>query len=478
MLQYADDEILARYQGRADAMKSSVLNTPNMDLSTIRGTVYYVSANGNDTTDGRSPATAFRSIGRLKQLKLNDGDAVLFRRGDLFRGSSWELPDGITVSAWGKGEKPTICASPQDFADPSIWLPTEYPGIWRCAVPLENVGLITFDHDPQTLGKYDVLCGWLVCPVVDAPSDPVTGQCPPAFTEKPPLHLKNDLEFWTDNQNKILYFRSDRNPGERFHRIEIAPGEHALQAWGKRNVTIDNLHVTLAGKHGISGMDDTDLEVTNCVLDYIGGSLLWEQCPFSPNRKNVRFGNAIEIFGGCSGYRVFNNWIYQIYDTGITHQCNDQKDKFVTHENVEYRDNLIEFCFWSIEYYNTRNKYGITRNIYVHDNFCRFGGDGWGCRLRKHVTPMYSLSFDADENEKYVTENNVFQFSRGFIVFVYGKKQDPAGFVFKHNTYIQYEDQFFSRIFDIKSSVADAEKTMREIFHEEDADLYVVKKQN
>jgi len=456
--------ILAEYQAKADAMKQTVLNAP--DMTDFRGTCYYVSESGDDTNDGLSPETPIRSIARVKQLSLRSGDAVLFRRGDLFRGSSWDIPSGVTVSAWGQGAKPTICGSQRDFADPALWQETEHAGIWRCTVPLENVGLITFDHDPREVGKYDVLCGWLVCPVVDTPK----GAC--VFPEPPPLQLKNDLEFWTDDKTKTLYLRSDRNPGERFHEIEIAPGEHTIKVWEKRDITIDNLHVTLAGRHGISGSGNVNFEVKNCVLDYIGGSVLWEQCPGNPDRKNVRFGNAVEVYTGSNDFRVHDNWIYQIYDTGITHQCNDTKSE-VTMQDVEYWGNLIEYCYWSIEYYNCRNKYGVTKDVYVHDNFCRFGGAGWGCRLRPN-TPMYSLSSDADETSNYVTENNVFQFSNGYIVFVYGKKHDLSGFIFRHNTYIQYEDDGISWIRGVKTPFSDGAALMREMFGEDDARLIAI----
>lgn len=477
-MQYADDVLLSQYQAKADAMKSAVLNASGMNPAAVRGTVYYVRADGDDAADGLTPSTAFRSLERVKNLVLKDGDAVLFRRGDLFRGNSWEVPDGVAVSAWGEGAKPTLCGSSQNYADPALWIQTEHPGIWKCTVPQENVGLITFDHDPKTTGKYDVLCGWLVTPAVDLPPPPdVPGPVHSlyVFPDPPPLQLKNDLEFWTDDKAKTLYLRSSRNPGERFHDIEIAPGKHGILVRDKRDITLDNLHITLFGRHGISGWGNVNFEVKNCVLDYIGGSVLWEQCPFNPAWKFVRFGNAVEVLASCDGFRVHDNWIYQIYDTGITHQSNDTRYD-VRMRNVEYWNNLVEYCYWSIEYYNCRNKSNITENIHVHDNFCRFGGDGWGCRLRKHITPMYAVSFDADETRNYVTENNIFQFSRGYIVRVGGRKHDPSGFLFRHNTYIQYEDGWFSWILDDRTPAAGCEKQMRDMFREEDPRLFLVKK--
>ncbi|MBO5959645.1 MAG: right-handed parallel beta-helix repeat-containing protein, partial [Lentisphaeria bacterium] len=343
-----DSAMLKCYQEKADAMKRSCLAAEDPDPAGFSGTCYYVSENGNDDHDGLTPETAICTLAKVADLPLQTGDAVLFQRGGLFRGTVVTVTGG-TYSAYGVGAKPVICASRQNYADPALWMETCIPDVWRCTLPLNNVGLITFDHNPRTIGKYDALLGWLL------PGHDADGY----------RHLEQaaDLEFWCNLETQTLYLKSvGANPGERFGRMEIAENVHAFRMWGGvSQVTIDNLHITLCGGHGVSAMWDVyGLEVRNCIFDYIGGSL-W--------RYLIRYGNAVEIFGGSHDYHVFNNWIYQIYDTGITHQCNDCKDLDVTQEYVEYHDNLIEYCFWSIEYYNQRNRFGITRNIYVHDNF-------------------------------------------------------------------------------------------------------------
>ena len=415
----ANPAFLAQYQAKADAMKESCLKSGNTDLSSITGTCYYVSENGDDANDGLTPATPIRTLEQVNALSLQSGDAVLFRRGDMFRGTVVAC-SGVLYSAYGEGAKPVICASRQNYADPALWVETCIPDVWRCTLPMNNAGLITFDHDPRTIGKYDAQLGWLL------PGHDADGY----------RHLEQaaDLEFWCNLETQTLYLKSvGANPGERFGRMEIAENVHAFKLWnGVGQVTIDNLHITLCGGHGVSAMWDVyDLEVRNCIFDYIGGSV-WSVA------RLIRYGNAVEIFGGCHNYHVFNNWIYQIYDTGITHQCNDCKDLDATQENVEYHDNLIEYCFWSIEYYNSRNRYGITRNIFVHDNFCRFGGDGWGCRLRKERIPMYSFGYPADETENYRTENNIFELSSGYI-YLHGAFVEPEGALsFRGNTYIQH----------------------------------------
>jgi len=225
----------------------------------------------------------------------------------------------------------------------------------------------------------------------------------------------------------------------------------------------------MTGAHGISAFSNKNMRVQNCIFDYIGGSV-WSK------PRLIRYGNAVEIYGGCSGYYVSNNWMYQIYDTGITHQCNDQKTLDVTQENVEYWNNLIEYCFWSIEYYNMRNKYGITQNIYVHDNFCRFGGLGWGCVLRKKSTPMYSFGVPAEETRNYRTENNIFQFSEGYILN-HPHPLEPAGSLFfKGNTYIQWSDGMLAKWGNdvIPFEEGKASRFLKEVIGEENVKLIII----
>ena len=75
-----------------------------------RISTYYVSSNGNNKDDGRSPATAWRTIDKINDLKLNPGDSVLFEAEKVFTGNlqfdrydlgTSEKP--ITICSYGKG---------------------------------------------------------------------------------------------------------------------------------------------------------------------------------------------------------------------------------------------------------------------------------------------------------------------------------------------------------------------------------------
>ena len=425
---------LEKFEIKADLMKDRVLSSTDPLPESFPGKCYYFSSEGCDNNDGLSPEKSLKSLEMVEQLPLEPGDAVLFRRGDLFRGSVNCNKNGITFSAWGSGDKPVICGSKRNYADPSLWVKSSVPGIWECTVPLKNVGVVSFDHDPRTIGKYDVLLGYSI------PREPEM--------EPIPYHLKKDLDFCNDLDTDLLYLKSEENPGIRFSRIEIGEMIHLFCFRGefREDLTVDNLHITMTGGHGISFVMHKGGEVKNCVFDYVGGSVLWRNggSIMSP-LKNIRFGNAIESYGTCRDFKVRNNWIYQIYDTGITHQFHHNHDVVCTQERLEYSDNLIEYCFWAIEYYNYDGKYCITRDISVHDNFCRFGGTGWGCTpLRWRMSPMYCFLSHSDELENYRTERNIFQFTRGYIYKHFPPVAPDGGLIFKDNIYIQYSGENFA----------------------------------
>lgn len=425
----ADADYLASLDEKADKMKQSVLGTVSDYTIGDGGKIYYFAENGDDSNDGLTEKTPFKTLSKLSDLLLRSGDVVLFRRGDTFRGNI-TAAEGVTYSAWGEGDKPTINASKMNYASPELWQETSHENVWMCTKTLVNVGIVTLDHSGE-YGKYDELVG----------IRKVAGR--DGFGSA--ADMKNDLEVWSDLDTNRLYFYSDKgNPGERFSSIEIGERGNAILVLVP-DVTVDNLHITLTGSHGVGAGTTKNLTVRNCVFDWLGGSILT-----GFDGANVTgFGNAVEVYGGVEGYHVYNNWIYQIYDTGITHQFSyDQSTERNIMADIEYNDNLIEYCFWSIEYYNMSagtGTYRETQNVYVHDNFCRFGGEGWGCKGRESSAPMYCLAAGPDKTENYVTENNIFDRCLGYLISTYSENTADE-YVFRSNTYVQPKGAVFARV--------------------------------
>lgn len=103
--------------------KDTKVYCENADMRLIRNTAppiiseggkaYYIdSENGNDLNSGESAEKAWKSIYRLRDCTLSDGDSILLKRGAVYGGTLYiknlNPENEISVSAYGEGEKPVI----------------------------------------------------------------------------------------------------------------------------------------------------------------------------------------------------------------------------------------------------------------------------------------------------------------------------------------------------------------------------------
>ena len=378
---------VAAFQGFADVGEASlrakkeerireIRSTPDMPVPP-GATVYYVSSfNGDDSADGRTEKTAWRTLKRLNAEKMPENAFVRFERGGVYRGFV-RGRQGVTYAAYGKGAKPCIVGSPENAAVPSKWKATDVPGIWSYRIGNRDVGTVVFDDGDTHALK--VLLG----------TDLKTGK-PVDHKRKTPFSgyrdLKGDLMFWHDYRGSgELYLVSGKNPGERFRRIEFLVRQHGfIIDKVTDDVTLDNLEIRYVGAHGVSavGICRRNLVVRNCVFEWIGGSIQTEN--FRGSGNPVRFGNGVEIYGGCDGYVVSNCYFRQIYDAGVTHQYGIMEAWKVGHQkNVRYEDNVFEKCNYSVEYFLTADAANPStmENILVARNLMFDAGFGY-CRQR------------------------------------------------------------------------------------------------
>lgn len=101
-------------------------------------TTYYISqSGGNDNNNGTSQATPWKTIAKLNSIKFAPGDAILFKRGDIWSDECWypkgngnySLCQWITVDAYGTGNKPQFRAGSK-FAT-VYFEPDTFTGGWK-----------------------------------------------------------------------------------------------------------------------------------------------------------------------------------------------------------------------------------------------------------------------------------------------------------------------------------------------------------
>jgi len=126
-----------------------VTDTPPIET---QGNTYYVDAlNGNDNNDGLTEASAWQTIAKVNEniTGLSGGDTVLFKRGEVWKGTSLNIHDAyglsdanIVFGAYGSGEKPIISSVTTRSHN---WIDTG-GNIWKATnPPADNPGRLLID---------------------------------------------------------------------------------------------------------------------------------------------------------------------------------------------------------------------------------------------------------------------------------------------------------------------------------------------
>ena len=441
-------EVIKEVDALADSLRKEIMESPT--TVTVTGKSYYVSEkNGDDSNDGLSPEKPWKTLKNVNEGPVTYHDGVFFERGGIYRGQI-VCRAGVTYSAYGKGEKPRIYASPENGADADKWTLLEgTENIWVYATKMKDIGLIVFNEGE--------------CHSVKRIPSFVNGKYVKRYQRDVEFDvvrdLANDLDhFCSHNVNPdngfpaitepgTLYLRCDKgNPGKVFSSIEFCARNNVVQVGGWFHVHVDNLAIMYGGCHGVGAGTCTGLHVTNCYFGWIGGCI-----QFYVNRPDtnghgtvVRYGNSIEIYGGCDDYICDHNYIYQAYDAGMTHQLSRGGEHDCRQKNIKYTRNLVEYCTYSLEYFlgmpDSINGIRFQQNILVKDNIFRYAGFGFGEQRPEYDCPAAHIKGWDHFNpldENYVYEGNIFDRSRNMMIHCgAGKKQWLPKF--RNNIFIQY----------------------------------------
>ncbi len=400
-----------------------IRSTPNTDISGITGKIIYVSSSeGNDNNDGLSEKTPVKTILKANYL-MGNGGAVLLKRGDLWR-EPFTAKATSLYSAYGSGAKPIVYGSPENAADPEKWYLVYENAetgalIWRYAnESLTDIGTLVFNEGEGFAAKE--------IPTSVGAKFVVRTNTAKEFDYKE--QLDKNFEFFHAANSSVsgnvinassatgpLYLRCDNgNPGKVFDSIELNQKGHIITVGGN-GVTIDNLCLKYTGSHGISSGTVKNLTVTNCEIGWIGGSIQSYNANGNTNGSATRFGNGVEIYGGCDGYKISNCYVYECYDAGVTHQLSGRTTSGDYREdNIEYSDNLITNCVYSIEYFLGMPNNGTQavregKNVLFKNNVLRRAGFGFGS-VRPDTGNQRHIRSGSSENmfSNYRIEGNIF----------------------------------------------------------------------
>ena len=488
----ATKEFLEQTDALFENRKQEILNTK--DEIKITGSAFYVANDGDDSNDGKSIDTPWKTIEKVNEAELSPGDGVFFKRGDIFRGSV-KASTGVTYAAYGQGDKPKLYSGPQNLADKELWeLYDKEHNIWKLKIELRDAGALVFDDGKAHTRK--MIPSFKNGNFVHRNNPDIIFDMARDLNEDLDLYWLYKGEFSEDEEPLILYtpeslgevyLRCDKgNPAEVFSSIEALLRINGIRLPGTNDVTIDNLCIKYVGAHGIGGGTlIKGLTVTNCEFGWIGGSIQhFNTNAKDPARRGIitRFGNAIEIWGLCENYKANNNYIYEVYDAGITHQFRVTSKSMM--ENIEYKDNLIEKCVYGIEYFLDQSEdetESRIRNCVMENNFIRFSGYGWGRQRYNPDTPAAIKSWNhTNMAENFVIKNNIFD--RGTYNFLHlCAITDEHCPTVDNNTYIQILGDPLGRFGGYSNTNPpihkfdmDAEQKINNIFGDKNAKVYYI----
>ena len=369
---------------------------------TYTGKAYYVSNSGNDANDGLSPETAWATLDRVNSSMTQDedpiaeGDAIFFERGGFWRGHImiW-WTGGVTVSAYGEGEKPIITSSPESGAHEEKWqLVHEGENgekIWKFYRDMTDTGMIVLNDETSA---QRVTPRWTGSEWIDWDGTPFDVKTDLAknldyFVDIGGL-MPGTTEFY-DYQGRpypsygALHLRCDEgNPGAVFESVEFASIEVHPNDLTYINCvfslepgfTLDNICVKYYPMGG--SVNPNNGVVQNCEFAWGGGCVQFVQNGYITGRMgDALFGSWQE---NCT---VRSNYFHDLFSQAMIIEGNIDHGNGVPIRNVTFADNLV-INSAGLNYQQERGGFEnlqITGNIFLtnerHWAMAYSWGGGW-----------------------------------------------------------------------------------------------------
>ena len=485
------EELLQQGRGRRDAILAAETAIVKSDTfipgETYTGTAYYISNDGKDSAAGTSPETAWATIDRLNQAELNYGDAVFFRRGDIWRAVQVNSRPGVTYSAYGEGEKPGLYGSVENGGGEEKWS-LWYEGedgrkIWVHYRPMLDCGAIALTENlaaekvqPFWNGQtYQVLSDlWLTDQTEQAAEEQAAL---PEFDPK--VHLTENLTFfsqassglpdtlpiyllgWVDTGGREqycltadgpLYLRCDQgNPGELYGDMEFL-SPYAPFDGVQDDVVIDNLSVLYTGRNILSVAPECQgVLVQNCELGWGGG------CSASYALDTITgYGAGVQRNGGVGGasssHNTFrNNYVHETYQEGLgLETAIEFSGQAFDVTDVVVEGNVFYHCGSALIYFNwdeVANPDHQFRNISFRDNLVFYSTMSDWVDTGEDVDGCFTGAFTIDggpnmQDGTVEVRDNVFFAARECLVYIrtYVPEYLPD---FEGNCYAQFSDGVF-----------------------------------
>ncbi len=471
----ADDKVIEKYEKEAQDKIDEIMSADGIDPVTITGTCYYISSiNGDDTNEGLSPETPWKTVNNLYTIigggwkinhNLKPGDAVFFERGSEFNSHeelSYDttgyhvllLTPGITYSAYGEGDKPLFTNRLVTSTPTGKWKAVAgHPNVWQldedlkfdASRPQKNeIGAVIVNGGEMwgiRTAKYDETHSFSTDRgVVTNGRDIFESQA--MFEDF--SSLKNDLQFYYDRTDGNFYmYCDDGNPGEVFEDIKFSVYGDIIVGGGSETLpgtVVDNLAVKYGARHGMA-IGGNNFTAQNCEIGWIGG---------------IDIGNGIEAWGNVQNYTVKDCYFYHCYDDCATAQhMGEGTGKGALMNDISFTGNVFTYTTMAIELWSGHYSLGagsnvdvaqnsIIKNATISDNYMLYMGYGFGHQRYYEYDPnkgggfLTCSGFNFQQFSNVSFENNVCLHSTQYTNYIQQYKTigDRRGVELNNNVYI------------------------------------------
>lgn len=361
------------------------------------GTKYYVSQDGNDDNSGTSESEPWQTLSHIGEQTFEPGDAILFRRGDIWYGSlditsSGSSGNPITYGAYGsEGDAKPIFEGKIDvpgWKTSSNWNQAG-SNIWRISYPMSYYRLRLWIDGVE---------------VKRSETSSVTTDVPWA---------------WATN---YIYVYSTSNPATAFDSIETNSRENFVNVDNKNYITFQNLDVR--GFYGGFNL----VSSSNIITEYcnIGGDFAMSGVMSHYSSNGIIRHNTFDTFD-----RIFDAWQAENSEDAV--DMNDGSTGWDIYENDFIDWGHTGFCV-----YNDAESDPIA-NIKVHHNHFTNAGIDYGRAIGVDVSGVYQ-SWGIEIYDNFIEDqavnsqiqapglklyNNIFEGCRG--TFSHGRNPATDG---------------------------------------------------
>lgn len=344
---------------------ASALDIPEsiISFSYFQNASYYVSTQGDDNNSGTSESSPWKSIAKINasMSALQEGDSILFRRGEIFYGSLLITQSNLYVGGYGEGENPILSGAK---VISSGWT-NHAAGIWVNQLTTgnapERITNMYMDNSVLPLGRHPNLdspekgyykyessesnikirdneltgsINWTGAEIVVkvylyrfsktkvtnhsgneltlAPGLEVGGNLNPGYG----YFFSNDLrtldqegEWAYDASQKKVYLYSQSNPNG--NEISYAFEDNVITVSGATGVGISGLDIVQGNSSNVFFLNTSNVSIENSSLKAAGTMGLYIQRSSYAQVKNCFFKEnnlrALYIRVACSNITVTNN---------------------------------------------------------------------------------------------------------------------------------------------------------------------------